>query len=62
MSWNLFDRIINALRPSREPEQPVDTSESWPEGSNEPPEASQEPSPDYQETANQAQQNQWQED
>jgi hypothetical protein len=74
MSWNLFDRIINALRPSKESEQPVDTSQSrpqeseqpadtsqsWPEGGTEPPEASEEPSPDFQETANPAEPNQWQ--
>ena len=88
MSWNLFDRIINALRPSKESEQPVDTSQSrpqeseqpvdtspsrpqeseqpadtspsWPEGGSEPPEASEEPSPDFQETANPAEPNQWQ--
>jgi len=62
MSWNLFDRIINALRPSKESQQPVDTpqfrpqeseqpadtSQSWPESGTEPPEASEEPSPDFQ--------------
>ncbi len=74
MSWNLFERIINAFRPSKESEQPVDTSESRPqeseqpsdtsqsrpEGGSEPPEASQEPSPDFQETVNPAEPNQWQ--
>lgn len=76
MSWNLFERIINALRPAKESEQPsetpqswpqeseqsVDTSQSWPEDGTEPPEASQEPSPDFQETGNPTQPNQWQED
>lgn len=69
MSWNLFERIINALRPGRESEQPSDTSQSWPQESEQPadtwpegrtqsPEASQEPSPDFQEAANPAQPNQ----
>ncbi|MHC4461565.1 MAG: hypothetical protein ACYS30_09030 [Planctomycetota bacterium] len=76
MSWNLFDRIINALKPNREPEQEPetpqswpqeseqtsDTSQSWPEGSTEQPEASQEPSPEFQETTNPAKPNKWQED
>jgi hypothetical protein len=73
MSWNLFDKIINALRPGKETEQtphscpqeseqPVDTSQSWPEGGTEQPEASEEPSPDFQETTNPARPNQWQED
>ena len=71
MSWNLFERIINALRPGRESEQPSDTSQSrpqeseqpadtWPEGRTQSPEASQEPSPDFQEVANPAQPNQGQ--
>jgi hypothetical protein len=68
MSWNLFERIINALRPGKESEQPSDTTEPWPpelqtvddtsqsypEGSTEPPEASEEPSPDFQEAVNPA--------
>ena len=60
MSWNLFEKIINAIKPAKEPEQPVDTSQSWPEGGTEHPEPSEEPSPDFQETANPTQQGQWQ--
>ena len=75
MSLNLFERIINAIRPNRESEKPSDTSEPWPpelqtdessqsspEGSTETPEASEEPSPDFQEAVNPAQPNQWQQD
>jgi len=75
MSWNLFERIINALRPGKESGQPSDTSEPWPpelqtddttqsgpEDSIEPPEASEEPSPDFQEAVNPAHPNQWQQD
>lgn len=75
MSWNLFERIINALRPGKECGQPSDTSETWPpelqaddtlqsgpEGSTEHPEASEEPSPDFQEAVNPANPNQWQKD
>lgn len=67
MSFNLFDRIINAIRPGRESEQPTDTSESWPpelqtddtsqqspEGLSESSEASEEPSPEFQEAVNPA--------
>ncbi len=77
MSWNLFEKIINAIRPCNKSEQTSeapdesqqwpeknssDTSQSWPEGSTEQPEASQEPSPSYQETPNSPQQNNWQQD
>ncbi len=72
MSWNLFERIINAIRPGKgseqpsdtseswppELQQPGDTSESWPEGRTEHPEASEEPSPDLQEVVNPGQPNQ----
>jgi hypothetical protein len=67
MSCNLFDRIINAIRPGRESEQPSDTSEPWPpelqtddttqqspEDLTESSEASEEPSPDFQEAVNPA--------
>jgi len=37
MSWNLFDRIINAIKPGKESEQPVDTQPSCPEGASEQP-------------------------
>ena len=71
MPWNLFERIINALRPGSKSEQPSDTSEAWPpeletddtsetwpEGHSEQPEASEEPSPDFQESVNPGQPNQ----
>ena len=38
MSWNLFEKIINAFRPKSELEQPNDVpdeSQSWPESSSE---------------------------
>jgi len=67
MPFNLFERIINAIRPGRESERPSDTSEPWPpelqidqtsqpspEDSTETPEASEEPSPDFQEAVNPA--------
>ena len=62
MSWNLFEKIINAFRPRKESEQASEVSDpsqswpeggseqSWPEGRTEQPEDSQEPSPSYQET------------
>jgi hypothetical protein len=66
MSFNLFERIINAIRPGGESE-PSDTSEPWPpeleidqtsqpspEDSTENTEASEEPSPDFQEAVNPA--------
>ena len=67
MSFNLFERIINAIRPGRESERPSDTSEPWPpelqtddtshsapEGHTETTEASEEPSPEFQEAVNPA--------
>ena len=73
MSWNLFDKIINAIRPGSESEQHSDTTEpwpeqlrsddnsqSWPEGHSEQPEASEEPSPEFQEAVNPGQPNQQQ--
>lgn len=67
MSCNLFDRIINAIRPGRESEQPSDTSEDWPpelqtddtsqqspEDLTESSEGSEEPYPDFQEAVNPA--------
>jgi hypothetical protein len=65
MSCNLFERIINAIRPGRENEQPStepwppelqidDTSQSSPEDCSEITEASEEPSPDFQEAVNPA--------
>jgi len=76
MSWNLFEKIINAFRPRKEseqasdvsdpsqswPEGSSDTSQSWPESSTEQPESSQEPSPSYQETPSTPQQNEWQQE
>ncbi len=73
MSWNLFERIINAIKPGKESEKPSDTSEPWPpelqtdgtsqscpEDSSELPEASEEPSPDFQEAVNPAHPHQYQ--
>lgn len=67
MSLNLFERIINAIRPVRESEQPSDAQEPWPpelqtddtsqpssEGRTDIPEASEEPSPDFQDAVNPA--------
>ena len=77
MSWNLFEKIINVIRPCNKSEQTSeapdtsqqwpeknssDTSQSWPESSTEQPEASQEPSPSYQETPSSPQQKDWQQD
>lgn len=75
MSLNLFERIINAIRPNRESQEPSDTSEPWPpelqtddtsqsspEASTKTPEASEEPSPDFQEAVNPAHPNQCQQD
>ncbi len=59
MFWNLFQRIINAVKPGEESEQVSAPSQSWPEGGTEQPEGSQEPSPTFQETADVAQQNEW---
>jgi hypothetical protein len=67
MSFNLFEKIINALRHGRESDRPSDTSEPWPpelqidqtsqpspEDSTETSEASEEPSPEFQEAVNPA--------
>ena len=56
MFWDLFDKIINAVKPGNQsnqpPEQPEqpEQSQSWPEGQSRQDEASQEPTPDWQET------------
>ena len=59
MFWNLFQRIINAVKPSEESEQLSTPSQSWPEGGTEQPEGSQKPSPTFQETADATQQDEW---
>lgn len=40
MFWNLFERIINAVRPNKESEQTPDASQFWPENSTEQPQDS----------------------
>ena len=76
MSWNLFEKIINAFRPHKEseltseapdvsqqwPQGSSDASQSWPESSTEQQEASQEPSPSYQETPSSPQKTDWQQE
>jgi len=76
MSWNLFEKIINVIKPCTKseqssevpdesqqwPENSSDTSQSWPESSTEQPEASQEPSPSYQETPSSPQKTDWQQE
>ena len=76
MSWNLFEKIINVIKPCTKseqssetpnesqqwPENSSDTSQSWPESNSEQPEASQEPSPSFQETPSSPQQKEWQQD
>ena len=53
MSWNLIERIINAVKP-KESQQVSDTSEPWPENQPQPEfddelfESSDEPSPSHQ--------------
>lgn len=66
MPFNLFEKIINAIKPGRESEQQSDTSEPWPpelqtdDTTQQSPEdlesseASEEPSPDFQEAVNPA--------
>jgi hypothetical protein len=70
MSWNLFERIINAIksynkseqvsevsdRSQQWPESGSDTPQSWPESSPEQSESSHEPSPNLQQTPNTTQQ------
>ena len=51
--WNLFERIINAIKPCEKSQQPSDESQSWDEPNPEQPESPQE-------TADIAQQNEWQ--
>jgi len=51
MFWDLFDKIINAVKPRSQSQQQSDQSQSWPEGQSRQDDASQEPSPDWQETA-----------
>ena len=59
MSWNLFEKIINVIRPCNKseqtsetpdtsqqqqwPENSSDTSQSWPEGSTEQPDSTEQP-------------------
>ena len=76
MSWNLFEKIINVIKPCTKseqsseapdvsqqwPENSSDTSQSWPESNSEQPEASQEPSPSLQDTPSSPQRNDWQQD
>ena len=76
MSWNLFEKIINVIKPCTKseqssetpnesqqwPENSSDTSQSWPESNSEQPEASQEPSPSFQETPSSPEKNDWQQD
>lgn len=59
MFWNLFQRIINAVKPSEESEQVSAPSQSWPESGTEQSGGSQEPSPTFQETADVTQQDEW---
>lgn len=61
MVWNLFEKIINALKPSNESEQTPDVSQPWPENNTEQNEDSHEPSGEVQqqETAGANQQNEW---
>ena len=35
MSWNLFEKILNAFKPQNENDQPSEQSEQWPESSTE---------------------------
>jgi hypothetical protein len=51
--WNLFERIINAIKPCEQSQQPCDQLESWNEDSPEQVENPQEP-------ADVTQQNEWQ--
>jgi len=76
MSWNLFEKIINVIRPCKKsdqssevpdvsqpwPENSPDTSQSWPESSTEQSEASHEPSPSYQKTPTSPQRKEWQQE
>ena len=63
MPWNLFERIIDAFKPSKKPEHAPEEPQSWPEGnewpegSTEQQEGSQESSPSFQETPGSTQQN-----
>ncbi|MHC4395522.1 MAG: hypothetical protein ACYS1A_07680 [Planctomycetota bacterium] len=51
MFRNLFERIINAVRPTEKSEQPSDAPQSWPESSNDQPAAPQEQNSDAEEMA-----------
>lgn len=51
MFWDIFDRIINAVKPGNQSHKSYDQSQSWPEEQSPQEEASQEPTPDWQETA-----------
>lgn len=35
MSWNLFEKILNAFKPQNESEQSSEQSEKWPESNTE---------------------------
>lgn len=68
MFKDLFERIINAVKPRPETEhadsageQVSEASQPWHESSPEQPESSQEPSTGFQEQASSTQPNEWQE-
>ncbi len=62
MVWNLFEKIINALNPSKESEQTPDAPQPGPENSTEQHQDSQQPSGEVQqqETVSATQQNEQQ--
>jgi hypothetical protein len=51
MFWDLFGKIINAVKPGNQSQQPSDQSQSWSEGQTDQEQPSQEPTPEWQETA-----------
>lgn len=60
MFWNLFERIINAVKPSRQ-EQPSDETHVWPENTTDQPKEAQEDFSSPQEPVGTTpQQNNWQ--
>jgi DNA-nicking Smr family endonuclease len=56
MFWNLFERIINAVKPCRQSQHVSDQPQSWPESQTQQPESSQEQQQSSQQTSTVTQQ------
>jgi hypothetical protein len=62
MAWNIFERIINALKPSEEPEQASEEPHPWLEENSVEQQPSEEPSSEFEQMAGVAPREDWQQD